>query len=167
MMSNLKKLTYLSILLAIGIVLNLIENFFIPPVTFGIRFGIANIISLLVVENYDIKTMWLLNILRVIIANLLTASLFGPRFLISIGGIILSSIILSILAHSKSSDIFMSIMSSIAHSVGQVLVVVILYKQQSMLVFIPILLLSSLPTGILTGIIAMQVNRRIEIGEKK
>jgi heptaprenyl diphosphate synthase len=60
-----------------------------------------------------------------------------------------------------SSLLFTSIIGSIAHSSGQVLIVSFLYRQAGMAAILPYLLLGSIPTGILIGTIAKLVLARI------
>lgn len=163
-MSSTKRFSYVSMLVALAILLNLAESMFIPPIQFGIRFGIANIVSLITIERFGLKDMIVVNIMRVLIANLMRGTIFSSIFWISGGGVLLSSLFLIILTKSNSSLIFKSIISSIAHSTGQVLVVMIIYSQVSMISFIPILLITSIPTGYLTGIIAKEVLKRVKIG---
>lgn len=55
-----------------------------------------------------------------------------------------------------------SMLCAVAHSVGQVLVVMFIYKQTAMITIIPILLISSIPTGILTGWIAKEALKRLD-----
>ena len=52
-------------------------------------------------------------------------------------------------------------LSAIGHSVGQVLMVSFIYTQASMVAIIPYLLISSIPTGILTGYVALGASKRL------
>jgi len=165
-MSSTKRFSYVSMLAALAILLNLTESMFIPPIQFGIRFGIANIVALIAIDRFGLKEMFIVNLMRVLIGNLIRGTIFSSIFWISGGGVLLSSLFLVLLTRSKSSVIFKSIISSIAHSTGQVLVVMILYNQVSMLSFIPVLLITSIPTGYLTGIIAKEVLKRVKVGGK-
>ena len=83
-------------------------------------------------------------------------------FWISCGGIVLSSLVLILLDHLHSSLLFTSVFSSIAHSVGQTLVVMVFYMQPGILAILPYFLLISIPTGLLTGTIAKLVLKRIK-----
>lgn len=74
----------------------------------------------------------------------------------------LSTLILILLDHLRSSLLFMSVFSSIAHSVGQILVVMLFYMQPGILALLPYFLLISIPTGLLTGTVARLVLKRIK-----
>ena len=62
----------------------------------------------------------------------------------------------------KTSLLFMSIMSAIAHSLGQVLVVMFLYNQSGIIAILPVLAISSVATGCLTGIVARECIKRVK-----
>ncbi len=163
MNKEIKRYTIIAVLSALAVVINLFESFFIPPVQFGIRFGLANIVSLVAIYFVGKKDMVLINALRVIIANLLRGTIFALVFWISFGGVILSTIAIIILFQLKSSLLFTSIISAIAHSVGQVIVVVLVYNQVLIASIIPLLLISSIVTGILTAFIAKLTLNRLKI----
>lgn len=162
-MSKTKKLTTITMLSAMAIVINVFESAFIPPVAFGIRFGLANIIALITLEFFGVKEMVIVNTMRVVIGSLLRGWLFGTTFWISFGGVLLSSILLCVCYCLRSSIVFKSIISAFGHSIGQVLVVMILYNQKDMMVYIPVLLMTAIPTGILTGVIGRTVLKRVEL----
>lgn len=147
---------------ALSIVINLFESWFIPPVQFGIRFGLANIISLITIELFGIKELLIVNTMRILIGSLLRGIIFGSPFWISFGGILLSTIIIIILHKLKTSLLFTSIMSAIFHSLGQVLIVSFIYHQSNVMMILPILLISSILTGCLTGFIAKECLKRLK-----
>lgn len=158
-----KKFSYITMLSALAILLNVIEGMFIPPVIFGIRIGIANIIALITIELFDIKSMIIVNVNRVLIGSILRGMIFGSTFWVSASGVILSTIVLSILSSIKSSIPFKSIMSAIAHSTGQVLAIMILYQNINMISILSILLITSIITGFLTSYVSILVLKRIKV----
>jgi heptaprenyl diphosphate synthase len=87
--------------------------------------------------------------------------IFSSTFWISLGGVVLSSIALILMDKLKSSLMFTSIICSIMHSVGQVIVVCLFYMQSGVAVILPYLLLGSIPMGVLTGLTAQLVLSRI------
>ncbi|NLC95962.1 MAG: Gx transporter family protein [Erysipelotrichaceae bacterium] len=159
-MSETKKFVYVTMLSAIAISLNIFESIFIGNIfPFGIRIGLANIIALVTIVKFGVKDMLVVNIMRVFIGNLLRGLIFGSTFWIALGGVILSSFALIIGQKLKASLIFISVISSIMHSFGQVLVVIFFYKQPGMIAIMPYLLLGAIPMGIVTGIVAKEALR--------
>lgn len=157
-----KRLAYVTMLSALSIVINLFESWFIPPIQFGIRFGLANIISLVTINLFGVKELLIVNAMRVIIGSLLRGVIFGSPFWISAGGVILSTIAIIIAHKLKTSHIFMSILSALAHSLGQVIVVMGLYNQAGVIALFPILAISSVATGCLTGFVSRECLKRIK-----
>ncbi len=163
--NKVNKLTLLTMLAAMAIAINLFESIYIVPFIpmFGIRFGLANIIALITMELFGTKEMIQVNILRVLIGNLLRGTIFGTTFWISAAGVALSSLVIILCKKVlKLPVVSTSLLSAIAHSSGQVLLVSFIYNQTSMLFIIPTLLLTSIPTGILTGLIASNAYPRLK-----
>ena len=134
-----KRFTVLALLAAIAITLNILETTMIPPLMGVFRIGLANIMAFVALRMLGIKEM-----------------------LISLAGVVLSSLILILMDLLKSSLMFTSVMSSIGHSLGQVLVVTFFYMQPAFIVVLPYFLLLSIPTGLLTGFVATIAIQRVK-----
>ncbi len=162
-MGNLKtrRFVYLALFTAMAIVLSIIESIYIGPVFFMVRVGLANIVALVTIKILGTKEMIIVNAMRVVISTLMRGMIFSSTFWISLGGVALSSLVLIIMDRMKSSLMFTSVMCSISHSVGQVIVVALFYMQPRIAAILPYLLLGSIPMGILTGIVAQMVLTRI------
>ncbi len=160
--ASVKRFTMLALLSAMAITLNILETSMIPPIMGVFRIGLANIIALIALYMLGIRDMLIVNAMRVVIGNLLTGTIFGSVFWISFAGVILSSITLILMDIMKSSTMFTSVMSSIAHSLGQVLIVSFFYMQPSFVVVLPYFLLLSIPTGLLTGFVAKIAISRVK-----
>lgn len=159
-MSETKRFVYVTMLCAMAIFLNLFESIYIGNIfPFGIRIGLANIIALITIEMFGIKEMLVVNVMRVFIGNLIRGLIFGSTFWIALGGVVLSSIALIITHKLKSSLIFSSVVCSVMHSLGQVLVVIMFYNQPRMIAIMPYLLLGSIPMGVITGIVSKNALR--------
>ena len=153
---EIKKITRLSMLLGISVVLNIVETFIpvfngtIP----GLKLGLANVITLIVLYLYSFKDALSLSLLRVLLVGILRNGIFSITFFFSLGGAILSVIVMTMFKKTKLSIIGVSIIGSISHSIGQVLIAVLLLKNIYIIYYVPWLLLFSVPTGIFTGMIS-------------
>jgi len=158
-----KRLVYMTMLSAMAITINILESTYLPVLPYGIRFGLANIIALITIELFGIKEMLVVNVMRVVIGNLLRGLIFGSTFWISLSGVALSSIVL-ILCHKliKTPILSTSMLSALGHSSGQVLMVMFMYNQGGMLTVLPYLLISAIPTGLLTGFTAQGALRLLK-----
>ena len=147
-------------LLALSVALNVIEaslplfNGYIP----GLKLGLANIVTLFIIYQFSLKDAFYVGILRVFLVGILRTGLFSTTFFFSLGGVLLSIICMYLTKKFlKLSIVGVSIIGSIAHSTGQVLTSILLLQMSSMIYYLPWLLLFSIPTGILVGLICKQL----------
>lgn len=157
---EMKKFTRLSLLLALCIVLNIIESViplfsgYIP----GLKLGLANIVILFILYCYSFKDALYVSLLRVVIVGITRTGLFSVAFFFSLGGAFLSIIMMSLFKKlTNLSVIGVSIIGSISHSIGQIIMAIILIKSNLMVMYLPWLLMFSIPTGIITGKIALKM----------
>ena len=155
-----KKFTRLSMLLALSVALNVIEaslplfNGYIP----GLKLGLANIVTLFIIYQFSLKDAFYVGILRVFLVGILRTGLFSTTFFFSLSGVLLSIICMYLAKNFlKLSIVGVSIIGSIAHSTGQVISSILLLQMTSMIYYLPWLLLFSIPTGILVGLICKQL----------
>jgi len=157
---ELKKYTRLSLLITLSVILSLIEsiipifNGYIP----GLKLGLANTIVIFVLYKYTFKDSLYVSIIRVFIVGILRTGLFSINFFFSLSGAIVSIVAMCIFKKiTKLSIIGISIIGSIFHSIGQILIAIIFLKNIHMIYYLPWLLLFSIPTGIITGIISKEL----------
>ena len=147
-------------LLALSVALNVIEaslplfNGYIP----GLKLGLANIVTLFIIYQFSLKDAFYVGILRVFLVGILRTGLFSTTFFFSLSGVIFSIICMYLAKNFlRLSIVGVSIIGSIAHSTGQVLTSILLLQMSSMIYYLPWLLLFSIPTGILVGLICKQL----------
>ena len=159
-----KKFTRLTMLLALSVVLNIIESFIplfngnIP----GLKLGLANIIILIVLYMFSFKDALYVSLLRIILVGILRTGLFSMTFFFSLGGALLSLCSMFIAKKTKLSIIGVSIVGSIFHSIGQILVAILIIKNMYIIYYVPWLLLFSIPTGILVGFTSKTILNNLE-----
>ena len=154
-----KKFMRLSMLLALSVVLNIIENMVplfngtIP----GVKLGLANIVILFVLYQYGFKEAISLSLTRVFLVSILHTGLFSVAFFLSLAGAILSIIAMGIAKRTKLSIVGVSVVGSLFHSLGQVIVVAFFIGSMSAFNYLPIITLFAIPTGIITGILSKEL----------
>ncbi len=157
-----KRLTILTMLLAMAITVSLIESqveIGIP----GVRLGLANVLGLMALSIFGVKEMFILNLMRVLIVGLMRGTLFfSPGFWISFCGTFLSSTMAFVAYKTKIfSDVGVSSVSACFHNIGQVLFVSFLTRAPMLLfTYLPFMLLLGIPTGVLSGYVLLNVNQR-------
>lgn len=154
-----KKIINISMLLAISVVLSIIESF-IPifsGIIVGVKLGLANIVIIYVLYKYGFKEALYVTLLRVILVGLLRTGLFSITFIFSISGAILSIIMMSLFKLTKLSIIGVSIIGSISHVLGQILIAIIILNTPNLVYYLPYLLIFSCITGTIIGIISKEI----------
>ncbi|MDF9867740.1 heptaprenyl diphosphate synthase [Bacilli bacterium PM5-3] len=156
MMSNTKKIVVLSLFLALAIILNIVENvvfsFFIIP---GIKMGLANISTIFILYYFGYKEMFLVNVLRVILANLVTGLLFSIPFTIAIFSSVCSMLILYFVLKIEKLSIFgISMIQAVVFNIFQIIIVSFLYQSNVFFYYMPYLLISGVITGYLVALSA-------------
>lgn len=147
-----RKITFLSLLVAIAIILGYIESLipFAMPIP-GSKIGLANIISMITLYNYDIKDALTVSLLRCLIVAITFTNLY--MFLYSITGAMFSLFIMSILKRTKAFSILtVSISGAVFHNLGQ-LIVAIIFLGFNIIYYFPYLIIIAIITGSLMGII--------------
>lgn len=157
---ELKKITRLSMLISLSVVISIIESY-IPifnNIIPGLRLGLSNVIILYVLYKYSFKESLYVSIVRVLLVGLLRIGLFSITFFFSLSGAILSIISMYIVKKIKKLSIIgVSIIGAITHSIGQIIIAILILKNNNIVYYLPYLLIFSIPTGIITGIIAKKV----------
>jgi len=164
---EIRKLTMLSMLLGLSVVFNLIENSipFIGGMFLGVKLGIANIIVIVVIYMYTFKDAMYISISRVFLVSLIGTGLFGPTFFFSLSGATLSTILMYVVKkYTNLSVIGVSVVGAISHSIGQILMAIVILKTVSVIFYLPYVLILAIPTGIIVGMSAKNVLKFYNVG---
>jgi heptaprenyl diphosphate synthase len=147
--------------------LQIIESFFPHPVP-GVRLGLANIVSFLAVVYFGIFKAIEVSILRTIISSLFLGTFLSPSFILSFFSAITSTISMWILYKISLNTIFkfsplgINVFSAVVHNITQLLLVYIFFIQQkNIFLFLPLLLVSAIVTGWLTGSLALEIVKKV------
>ena len=149
-----QKMALLSVLTAAAIVIAIIESF-IPSIWIpGVKLGLANIVILVILYEIGIIEAILVNLLRVFLVGLLRGTFLSMGFYMSLTGAVLSLAVMIIfyLIIKKFSIVAVSVMGSIFHIFGQILIAILFLGTASVLYYLPIISISAIITGILVGI---------------
>jgi len=156
---NVHKITMLGVLSAITIVIAIAESF-IPSIGIpGVKLGLANIVILIVLYEIGILEAIIINFIRVIIVALVRGTFLSMGFLMSLTGALMSLgvMILFYLLIKKFSIIGVSVIGSIFHVTGQILIAMIYLGTVYVIYYLPIIMVSAILTGVLVGVIARLV----------
>ena len=154
-----KKLTRLAMLLSLSVVLSIVESL-IPLNTAipGLKLGLANAVIVFAIASYSLKEALTISILRVFLVGLLRTGLFNTYFFFSLGGALLSVIVMYIVYKTnKFSIVGVSIIGAIFHNIGQILVAIVMLNTINLAFYLPLLLIFSIPSGIIIGLTVKSV----------
>ncbi len=151
-----KRLALIAMLVAQATILHYLEGLLPNPIPIpGVKLGLANIITLLALVLFDFKTALNIVALRTILGSLLNGTLFGVGFFLSFSGAMAATcmMILLLRVFPVLSVIGVSIAGAIAHSIGQLLMAALIINQPGIFYYLPFMLLFSIPSGIITGLL--------------
>ena len=156
-----QKMALLGVLTAGAIVIAILESF-IPSIGIpGVKLGLANIVILIILYELGIVEAIIVNLLRVIVVGLVRGTFLGMGFFMSLTGAVFSLgvMILFYLLIKKFSVIGVSVIGSIFHVGGQILIAMIYLGTAYIVLYLPVLAISAIITGVFVGIIAQLIIR--------
>ena len=150
------KIALLGILTAATIVIAIAESF-IPSIGIpGVKLGLANIMILIILYELGIVEAIGVNVARVFVVGLVRGTLFSMGFFMSLTGAAASLTIMIIfyLLIKKFSIIAVSVVGSLFHVSGQIVVAMIYMGTVYVVYYLPIIAISAIVTGVFVGIVA-------------
>ena len=156
-----QKMALLGVLTAGAIVIAILESF-IPSIGIpGVKLGLANIVILIILYELGIIEAVIVNLLRVLVVGLVRGTFLGMGFFMSLTGAVFSLgiMILFYLLIKKFSVIGVSVIGSIFHVGGQILIAMIYLGTAYIVLYLPVLAISAIITGVFVGIIAQLIIR--------
>lgn len=153
----------MSMLIAIGVILNIVESIVLIPLPIpGVKIGIANIIGIITLYTMGISAFLSVNSLRVLVASLLAGYFLSNTFMMSVSGLIFSSLMMIVIfRYSKLSIYSVSMLGAYFHIIGQVIMASWLYQTKAFLYYMPYLLLISIFSGLVIARIASFIIKKM------
>ncbi len=146
---------------AIALVIFVVEAQIPPLVPIpGVKLGLANIVTVWVLMRVGAKDAFGVMLTRVVIGGI-----FSGRIVFSLAGGLLSFLAVLILKRFITDrQIFVAgVVGAIFHNAGQLAAAVVIYRSPSVLVYAPVLVLSAVATGLLTGLTAQFLAQRLRV----
>lgn len=168
-MKDLRKLIYISLLTTIALVISLIESSIPIPIPIpGAKLGLSNLVILTTIVVFGFSYAIIVGVLKSLLLVLITGSVTSVFY--SLFGSIISIIVMTlayIYLSKYLSLIGVSILGSIAHNFSQILVGSIMLSNFKLFIYLPILMIVGLFTGIFVGISATYVSKHLKTIMKK
>lgn len=168
MRRNLRRLTLAGILTAAALVMFVIE-LQLPPLTgiSGIKPGLANIFTLFALCWLGRGWALALMLLRVTLGCILTGRVTALGYSLA-GGLLAFAVMALLLRVIPERQLWVvSIFGAMAHNIGQLLVAQVVTGTAAIWYYLPVLLLSAIITGLLTGLCAQLILKRLRHDRKR
>ena len=159
-MKKTKRLVLLAMLTAVAMILSYVESL-LPSVGIpGVKMGLANIAVIFALFRFGWKEAAALSLVRVVLVSLLFGSV--GAMLYSLAGAVLSLAVMALLCRiDRFSTVGISVAGGVAHNAGQILMAMLILHTKQLLGYLPVLAVSGIAGGVLTGLAAALLIRRI------
>ena len=159
-MKKTKRLVLLAMLTAVAMILSYVESL-LPSIGIpGVKMGLANIAVIFALFRFGWKEAAALSLVRVVLVSLLFGSV--GAMLYSLAGAVLSLAVMALLRRiDRFSTVGVSVAGGVAHNAGQILMAMLILQTKQLLGFLPVLAVSGIAGGVLTGLVAALLIRRI------
>ncbi len=158
-----KNIAMCGVLTTLAMIFSYIDSLISIPIPVpGVRLGISNIVIITALYIVGVKEAMIVNILRIV----LTSILFGnaTSFWFSITGGMLSIIVMILLKKIELFSIVgISVASGVSHNIGQIIAAVIIMETHAILYYLPVLLITGTVAGIVVGVVAAMILKRLKI----
>lgn len=159
---SVKKLTLLALMTTIALAISVLESAFPPLVPIpGVKLGLANIITLVLIINRMPKEAAAVLFMRIFLASLFAGQMMSFFFSLLGGGLCLIAMYLTARLLKGRPIWFISIIGAIFHNIGQIAAALITLQSIYVLYYFPFLLVSGIITGFFTGLCVYFFNKRI------
>ena len=153
---SVSKIALLGILTSATVIIAIAESF-IPSIGIpGVKLGLANIMILVTLYELGIIDAIAINLFRVTLVGLIRGTFLSMGFLMSLTGAVFSLgvMILFYLVIKKFSIIGVSVIGSLFHVFGQILVAMFYLGSAYIIYYLPVIATSSIITGVFVGVVA-------------
>ncbi|MCD7736624.1 MAG: Gx transporter family protein [Lachnospiraceae bacterium] len=155
------KTAYLGMFTALAMILSYVESLF--PAFYGIpgvKLGLANSMSLVILYLIGAPGAWCVSIVRVVLTGFLFGNLFSIAY--SLAGAMVSLTVMALMKKNPAfSVVGVSMMGGMGHNFGQLLIAILLVENLNLVYYLPVLLLSGLVTGLVVGLLSAEILKRL------
>jgi heptaprenyl diphosphate synthase len=148
----------IAILSAYALALHGFESLLPSPIPW-LKFGLANIITLVALILYGFRTALMVTLIRVVLASIFIGTFLGPAFILSAGGGIASIAAMGIslrLFRTLFGPVGLSLIGALFHNLAQLFLAYFLFirRFEAVLLISPLILLAGSLTGVINGLVS-------------
>ena len=155
------RVAYFGVFTALALIFSYVET--LIPVNLGIpgvKLGLANLIIVVALYKMRLSEAYLLSVVRVLLAGFIFGNYFSIIY--SLAGGLLSLTVMALLKKWGGFSLQgISIAGGVFHNIGQLIVAAVVVETFSATYYFPVLLVAGLLTGLVIGIVAEMMLKRL------
>lgn len=158
-----KDITKLALFIAIALTIFVLENQIPIPIAIpGVKLGLANIVTLYLINQHSTKEALLVFIVRVILGSIFAGQMMSFAYSL-VGGLLSLSIMTLINKIQKGENVwFTSVFGGIFHNIGQIIVAIIVLGSTNVIYYLSVLGICGIVTGLFNGLIVQTFIKSIK-----
>lgn len=155
-----RKVAFLGLCIALSMILSYVESL-IPPLVAvpGVKVGLPNLVIIFMLYKVSVKETVAVSIIRVVLVSILFGNVLSMVY--SLAGAALS-LLGMILMKKWFSKIAVSVAGGVLHNIGQIITAIIVMETSQIIFYLPVLLISGTIAGVLIGVGASLIVKRLE-----
>lgn len=155
------RVAYFGVFTALALIFCYVET--LIPVNLGIpgvKLGLANLIIVVALYKMRLSEAYLLSVVRILLAGFIFGNYFSIIY--SLAGGLLSLTVMALLKKWGGFSLQgISIAGGVFHNIGQLIVAAVVVETFSVTYYFPVLLVAGLLTGLVIGIVAEMMLKRL------
>lgn len=156
-----KRITYTGMFVAIAMVFSYLESMIpVNIVVPGVKLGLANMVTIVVMYRLRISDAWIVSLVRVVLSSLLFGNMTVMVY--SMAGAVLSLMVMTL---CRKKDLFgllgTSILGGVSHNAGQIAMAALLMKSGNIMLYMPVLCISGTIAGVCIGLAGAVLVRKL------
>ncbi|NLT13504.1 MAG: Gx transporter family protein [Clostridiales bacterium] len=153
----------IALLTAVALILFVVEAQIPAPIPVpGVKLGLANVVTLFAIFSIGRKKAVIVLLLRIVLGSLITGQVAAMGF--SLAGGALCYIVMCVVRRfvTERQIWVVSVFGAIGHNLGQLAVAAFVVGTASVFLYLPILLVSGILTGLFTGLSAQYLYKHLK-----
>lgn len=165
---RLHKLTVLSLFTTLSLIIFALESVIPPLVPVpGIKLGLSNIVTLILIREYSARDTLLVLFARILLASFLFGQAISLLYSLAGGLLSLGAMLLVNRLLHRRYLFLTSTVGGLFHNLGQLLIALFLTQVSGVLAYLPFLILGGIVTGLFTGLCAHFARKHLTAAIRK
>lgn len=159
---NVRKLVQLSLFTVTAVTIFMIEAALpaLSPIQ-GIKLGLANIVTLVLLQYYSARDVFLVLMARILLSSILSGQMMSFFYSLCGGVLCFCAMVVVHRILGKKYICITSMIGAIFHNAGQILAAALLLRSWGILAYVPLLMVSGIVTGLFTGCCAYYFHKKM------